>query len=401
MIALSRDLPTSAAHQWNLTLEAEITKDTVARAGFVGTAGRNNESVQRYNANPISNYVWYKNSGLALPVGFYANTARRAIDQTTFGDISIYTKLGYSNYAGVQLELERRFSRGLAFQVFYLMSNSASTGNVASQGGGFATYQNDQPEIFLPGAVPNDIKDRLRFYRYQRDPDIPKHRIRWNYLYDLPIGRGKKFGDAMSKNLDRVIGGWQIAGYGTTASRYWSLPTNNWDTNGKVEIYGTQYKISDCRQGTCFPGYLYFNGYIPANRINTPTGVLGIPSNYVPSNKPLNPIPASGVVADANFNDNNNVLVPLKNGQNQLVAFDNGLHPWRNQPVPGPWLTNLTASIFKNIPITERVTFRINLDAFNVLNQPGMNLPGADGIISLRTSAQGARTLQYTARLTW
>ena len=401
MIALSRDLPTSAAHQWNLTLEAEITKDTVARAGFVGTAGRNNESVQRYNANPISNYVWYKNSGLALPVGFYANTARRAIDQTTFGDISIYTKLGYSNYAGVQLELERRFSRGLAFQVFYLMSNSASTGNVASQGGGFATYQNDQPEIFLPGAMPNDIKDRLRFYRYQRDPDIPKHRIRWNYLYDLPIGRGKKFGDAMSKNLDRVIGGWQIAGYGTTASRYWSLPTNNWDTNGKVEIYGTQYKISDCRQGTCFPGYLYFNGYIPANRINTPTGVLGIPSNYVPSNKPLNPIPASGVVADANFNDNNNVLVPLKNGQNQLVAFDSGLHPWRNQPVPGPWLTNLTASIFKNIPITERVTFRINLDAFNVLNQPGMNLPGTDGIISLRTSAQGARTLQYTARLTW
>jgi hypothetical protein len=30
-----------------------------------------------------------------------------------------------------------------------------------------------------------------------------------------------------------------------------------------------------------------------------------------------------------------------------------------------------------------------------------MNLPGADGIITLRTSAQGARTMQYTARLTW
>jgi hypothetical protein len=273
---------------------------------------------------------------------------------------------------------------------------------VASQGGGFATYQNDQPEIFLPGSMPSDIKDRLRFYRYQRDPDIPKHRIRWNYLYDLPIGRGKRFGDNIGRNLDRVIGGWQIAGYGTSGSRYWSLPTTNWDTIGKVEIYGTQYKISDCRQGTCFPGYLYFNGYIPANRINTPTGVLGIPSNYVPSNKPLNPIPANGVVADANFNDNNNVLVPLKNGQNQLVAFDTGLHPWRNQPVLGPWLTNLTASIYKSIPITERVTFRLNLDAFNVLNQPGMNLPNAaDGIVSLRTSAQGARTMQYTARLTW
>ena len=69
--------------------------------------------------------------------------------------------------------------------------------------------------------------------------------------------------------------------------------------------------------------------------------------------------------------------------------------------MPGPWLTNLTASLFKNIPITESVTLRLNLDAFNVLNQPGMNLPGTDGIISLRTSAQGARTMQYTARLTW
>jgi hypothetical protein len=195
MIALSKDLPTSAAHQWNLTLEAEIMKDTVAsrlrrhRGG--GTIG-----VQRYNANPIPS-VWYKNSGLALPTGFYANTARRAIDQATFGDISIYTKLGYSNYAGVQLELERRFSRGLAFQFFYLMSNSASTGNVASQGGGFATYQNDQPEIFLPGSMPSDIKERLRQLKLEarsrhseaphplelplRSPDRPRQEVRRQY----------------------------------------------------------------------------------------------------------------------------------------------------------------------------------------------------------------------------
>jgi hypothetical protein len=403
VIGLATDLPTSAAHQWNLTLEAEVMKDTVVRAGFVGTAGRNNESVQRYNANPISNYVWYKSSGLPLPTGFYNNTARRAIDQTTYGDISIYTKLGYSNFAGVQLELERRFSRGLAFQLFYLMSNSTSTGNVASQGGGFATYQNDQPEIFLPGAVPQNAADRLRFYRYARDTDIPKHRVRWNFLYDLPIGRGKKLLGGVGSKLDRIVGGWQIAGYGTTNSRYWSLPTGNWGATGPIEIYGTQYKIQDCRGGTCFPGYLYYNGYIPANRINANTlGVSGIPQNYKPSSQPINPISASGIVADPNFNDNNNVLVPLKNGNNQLVAFDNGLHPWRSQAMPGPWLTNMTASLYKSVPITERVTLRLNLDAFNVLNQPGLPLPDpTTGILSLRTSAQGARTMQYTARLTW
>ncbi|MCU1324753.1 MAG: hypothetical protein JWN34_123 [Bryobacterales bacterium] len=399
--ALSRDLATTLAHQWNLTLEGEVMKDTVVRVGIVGTNGRNNESVRRFNANPITPYVWYKNSGLPLPTGFYSNTARRAIDQTTYGDISIYTKTGYSNYTGFQFELERRFSRGLAFQLFYLMSNSASTGNVASQGGGFATYQSEEPEIFLPGAVPTDVSDRLRFYRYQRDTDIPKHRVRWNYLYDLPLGKGKWLGKNANGFVNAAIGGWQIAGYGTTNSRYWSLPTTNWGTQVPLEFYGTQYKISDCRQGTCFSGYLYYNGYIPANRINTPTGVNGVPQNYVPLQKPINPIPASGVVADANFNDNNNVNVPLKNGQNQLVAYDTGIHPLRNQVMPGPWLTNLTASLYKSFQLRENIQLRINLDAFNVLNQPGLNLPGGDGIISLRTSNQAARTMQYTARLTW
>ena len=401
MIALTRDLKTTLAHQWNLTLEGELTKDTVVRVGLVGTAGRNNENVQRYNANPITPYVWYKNSGLALPTGFYSGTARRALDQTTFGDISIYTKTGYSNYTGLQFELERRYSNGLAFQLFYLMSNSASTGNVASQGGGFATFQTDQPEIFLPGAIPTDPAERLRFYRYQRDADIPKHRVRWNYLYDLPFGKGKRFAGNIGGLANQVIGGWQIAGYGTANSRYWQLPTTNWGATGPIQFYGTDVKISDCRQGTCFPGYLYYNGYIPANRINTATGVNGVPAGYSPSIKPVNPIPASGVVADPNYNDNNNVLVPLKNGQNQLVAYDTGLHPWRNQVMPGPWIMNLTASVYKAFRISESVSLRINLDAFNVLNQPGIGLPGGDGIISLRTSAQGARTMQYTARLTW
>jgi hypothetical protein len=61
----------------------------------------------------------------------------------------------------------------------------------------------------------------------------------------------------------------------------------------------------------------------------------------------------------------------------------------------------MTASVYKNVKLSERVTLRINLDAFNVLNQPGIGLPGGDGVISLRTSAQAARTLQYTARLSW
>jgi hypothetical protein len=402
---LSPDLPTSRAHQWNVTLEGEVTKETVMRVSWIGTAGRDLDMMQLYNYNPISNYVWYVTSGEPLPTGYYSNVVRRTYDQTTYGNIRIYSKLGYSNFNGIQAELERRYSRGLAFQLFYVLSNSSSTGALPSQGGDFTANGLYQPDIFLPGALPQNIDDRIRLLRYTRDIDIPQHRVRWNYLYDLPFGRGKKFVSHAGSVLDRLVGGWQIAGSGSTNSRWFSLPTTNWGPVGKVETYGTQYPIQDCRSGPCFPGYLYYNGYIPANRINVPGGVTGVPQNYSPSSQPVYPTPADGgSPSDPNFRyyETNNVFVPLKNGTSQLVALDTGLNPFRNQAVHGPWLTSMNASLYKSVPITERFRLRVNLDAFNVFNQPGLALPDSTtGILSLRNSGQTARTLQYSARLIW
>ena len=65
MTALNPDLPTARAHQYNFTIEHEVIKDTVVRAGFIGTAGRNLEMMELFNRNPVSNYVWYANTGLA------------------------------------------------------------------------------------------------------------------------------------------------------------------------------------------------------------------------------------------------------------------------------------------------------------------------------------------------
>ena len=131
-------------------------------------------------------------------------------------------------------------------------------------------------------------------------------------------------------------------------------------------------------------------------------GVNGVPSNYTPSSQPINPAPPAGTTVDPNFNDTNNVIVRLANGTNQLVAYDTGLHPWRNQAVHGLWINSTNASLYKSVAVTERVNLRVSVDAFNVFNQPGMALPNSTtGILSLQTSAQGARFLQYGARLTW
>ena len=91
--------------------------------------------------------------------------------------------------------------------------------------------------------------------------------------------------------LDKFIGGWQIAGLGSLRSNYFTLPTNNYPTGTPIQFYGYQYPIQDCRSGACFPGYLWWNGYIPANRINSvdangkPNGVMGVPVTY--SNKSI------------------------------------------------------------------------------------------------------------------
>jgi hypothetical protein len=232
----------------------------------------------------------------------------------------------------------------------------------------------------------------------------------------LPFGRGKKFGGGVNRGLDKLIGGWQIAGLGNIRTSYWTLPTNVYPVAGQdIEVYGYQYPIEDCRSGTCYPGYLWWNGYIPANRINShdangkPNGIMGVPSTYKPAATPLIPYGSTAMPANApagtvvsQFWDTNTVWVPLNNGTIQRTTFDNGLHPWRNQYFPGPLQWFQDASLIKSTRITERITFRFNIDFFNVFNHPN-NPTGVSGsgILDTRNSGGTARLTQLAARFTW
>lgn len=395
--------PTTRVPEWNMTLEREIYYHIVARAAYVGNHGYNLEQWAVFNQSP-SSYIWYATTGQPLPTGAYASVATRNFDQTTYGPIYRYQKSGWSNCSGIQLGLERRY-KSVGFQFFYVMSNALRAG-----GNGWTDDPLPDTNVFMPGAVPTDPQERNRFLNYSRDTEIAKHRVRWNWLVDLPAGRGKKFGHNAGRLTDSLIGGWQLAGFGNLRSNYWSLPTDHWGTFGQIQIYGTKYKIEDCRSGTCFPGYLYWNGYIPANRINSydaqgrPNGVMGVPSSYKPAYTPLIPMPATPIPGDPNapYYDTDTVWVKMANGQLQRVTYNSNLHPWRNQVVPGPMSFNVDASLFKNVRITERVNLRINADFFNVFNMPGLSQPDSStGILSLQLSAQSPRQLQLAMRLSW
>lgn len=402
--------PPTRDMQWNFSVGKEVFRGVVGRASYIGTHGWNLPQNVNFNAAP-NDYVWYVSTGVAKPTGKYASTGTNAYDTTTYGSITEYMRRGYSNANGFTLEAERRYAQGVGFQFGYTLMNGFTESTLVGNGGGTGV-----PPIttYLPGTVPTDFDARNRFLNYARDTAMPHHQLKWNWVADLPFGRNHLLGRDSGKVLNAIIGGWQLAGTGTYQSRYWSLPTSNYGPTTDPVMYGTQYPIQDCSSGQCRPGYFYWNGYISPpliNRTNSAgqcTGICGIPSNYTPSNLPLIPYGATALPANAPANttlstywETQTVWVPLKDGSVVRTTMNTNMPWWANQYKAGPWAFNLSASLFKTFSIKEAMKLRLNADFFQVLNNPGLPLPGSNGILSTQNSSNSPRNLQLTLRLTW
>jgi hypothetical protein len=209
---------------------------------------------------------------------------------------------------------------------------------------------------------------------------------------------------------------------GRWRSTWFTLPTNIWPTGENVEYYGQKYPIEDCRSGVCRPGFLMWNGYIPAHQINSvdangkPNGVMGVPADYKAAGAPLWPYPADyrsrSAATDPNYGNygNNYVWFPVTNQAAPYRMNVNGasagspLHPWINQPIQSTNLWTVDAALVKNFTIRERLNLRFQADFFNVFNNPGNPFAaGGDGIVSTSTNAPGQspRVVQLSVRLAW
>ena len=410
--------PDPRVHNWNLTLEKEVPWNVIVSVSYVGNHSYANEQLYNFNASTPA-YIWYTTTGQPLPTGTYAATGTNYYNQTTYGTIEEWINTGWGNFNAVQVQVQKHFRHGSAFQFFYVMNNALAAG-----GQGYAgTSLIPAPNQFLPGTVPpisgiptsfsGNLPALDRLYNYQRDTSVPKQRYRWNWIQDLPFGKGKPVLRNASGVVDKLVGGWQVSGTGTVNSTYFTLPASYFPTGAPVQVYGYQYPIQNCTSGTCYPAYLYWNGYIPSNLINShnaagqPNGYEGIPSNYQPAVAPLIPygattapnMPAGTNIAS--FYNTNTVWVPLTNGTVQRTTWS-GLAPLRQQYMSGIRQWGLDASLVKNFSIKERVNFRLQCDFFNVLNHPGNpNSIGTTGILSVQSSGTTPRTLQLSGRVTW
>jgi len=279
-----------------------------------------------YNAGNETTALEYADvPGLVSATGCYPACATVNGKQTPFtyyspqySSLYGWNTIGNSAYNAGQFSLRRRMSDGLQFDLNYTYSKSMDIGSNAErinhfQGSGFASQ-------VLNSWFPNQLRAVSDFDN--------THQFNANWVYQLPFGRGKRFGNGVSRLADAAVGGWTVSGLWRWTSGYpFSISSGfGWATNFDEQSLAV----------------------LDGKRPKTGTFILnGQPSVFSNPN---------------NTNDPNSAI-------NQFRAALPGESGQRNN-LWGPGTFNIDLSASKNWNLTERQTLRFSAEAFNLTNTP-------------------------------
>ena len=123
------------------------------------------------------------------------------------GSVNVLTTKDYSNYNGLQAQLEKRFSGGFLLTVNYTFSKAL---DLRSYDPAFTTVA--QGSTSSSEGTPFDFNNpRLNY----GPADFDNTNVLTGFWsYQLPFGRGKEFGTQWSRPLDLIAGGWEVSGDG-------------------------------------------------------------------------------------------------------------------------------------------------------------------------------------------
>jgi Carboxypeptidase regulatory-like domain len=325
--------------QWSLGVQRSLTQKTTLELSYIGTKG--------------THLLMRRNIAQARPV---ANPALCAPEPTpTTGDCPVATRKpfvnfgtyidsdwsGNSSYNAFNAKVEHR-SNSFLFTAVYTWAKSIDSKSAAAGiGNDVAGWQG-----FLNNADIRRDRGRSEF-----DVD---HRLVSSFVYELPVGRGKKFGGGMNKVADLIIGGWQVNAIATFQNGF-PLTVSAADAGGLNDTFGTNR----------------------ANLVGTPRLVKSVDQWFDIS---------------AFAQPDKGVLGSSGRGILRLPGTNN-------------WDTGL----FKNFAITEKVSFQFRFESFNAFNHtqwegPNRNVADTTVLNGKRvfgsiTGARPARINQLGAKI--
>ena len=274
-----------------------------------------------------------------------------------FSSLFAWRSIGNSAYNAGQFSLRHK-SGGLDFDLNYTYSKSIDAGSNAERINEFEGFGFGSQIInsWLP-----------RQNRAISDFDTT-HIVNANWVYQLPFGRGKKFGSGMGRFADAIVGGWTVSGVWRWSTGYpFSLFSPEWATNYQLQSPGVP--VSNARPKT---------GSFIVAQVNCPPNVSSCTGPNVFQDPGItNPDPNSAI----------NLFRPAFPGE---AGLRNGMR--------GPGTFNIDSSVSKTWPITESQFVKFNWSMYNVTNSARfdvgtMSLNGNNSLSSVSSFGNFSSTL--------
>jgi hypothetical protein len=336
--------------QWHFSIDRDLGWNTLVRASYTGS--------HTYNLiySPDLNQVAPNTIGYAALVATPA-LRQQNLKYPNFREVLTRADGPSGKYDALSFEVNRRFTHDLYF------TNSYTWAKDITNALGVA------PSSAIPTGGQGDNGENVNnIYNIAADSGNtyydPRQRFVSTLVYDLPVGRGKKYFHSASRAANVVVGGWRVTGITLAQTGPWLTPYFSSSLSDPSGTFPSSRSVKQQRPD-CVPGQ---SGYL-----SNPT--------------------------TADYFNVNAYSIPGSN----IGRFGNcgvGI-------LEGPRTAVFSASVGKTFAISERVGVRYEAqfaNLFNILNKaaPNMNVgSGSFGQISQSQLVEqaGPRSIQMMLRL--